>query len=210
MSSGTLTSSPSLTSSTPASQDEALLTISRSLVHTSIAMGQGANAPLISHTQNAAPLHLILQPPPFADAARSARKRDTSAGTALTTSVKGATIGARDTLSPTAQRRRPPRQQNKRSGTSSAAGTMTGEDAKEPHGSLWTPGQSLRGHGPGCQLYPMRNGRSCERSSTSPPHLPRPPLPLLLPSPPSPLSSVSSGLILRLCLLLPFGKCRCR
>jgi len=190
MSSGTLKNSSSPTSSILASQVKASSTTSRSLMRTSIVTEQGADAPPITHTRDAAPPPPTLQPPPFADIARSAKKQDTSIETASTTFAKDATAGAWGILCPTAQR---PRQQNRRSGTSSVAGTMTGENAKEPHGSLWTPGQGLRGHGPGCRPYPTKNGQSRERSSTSPPHPLCPPLPLLLPSPHSPPSSVSSG-----------------
>jgi len=135
MSSETPTSSSSLTSSTLASQDEALLITSRSLVHIFTATGQGANAPLINPTRNVAPPPLTLQPPLFTVAARSARKRGTSAETAPTTSVRDATAGAQGIPCPIALRRRLPRWQNKGSGTSSATGTTTGESAKEPRGS---------------------------------------------------------------------------
>jgi len=105
-------------------------------MHTSIAMEQGADALLINHTQDAAPLPPTLRPPPFTVAAQNARKQGISAGTALTIFVKDATAGAQGILSPTALRWRLPRWQNRKSGMSSATGTVTGESAKELHGSL--------------------------------------------------------------------------
>jgi len=63
---------------------------------------QGANAPLINHTQNATPLPLTPQLPPPTIVAQSARRTGSSTGTALTTFAKDVTAGAWDILNPIA------------------------------------------------------------------------------------------------------------